>query len=81
MRDEAMVQRLSRAYMRSSIVEQLGLGLALVVLLLATGCLEEEGISLESTAVAAPNNFATNNLPTAQPAPTSTRDDQAPDLE
>src|ERR1043166_8829133 len=81
MRDEAMVQRLSRACMRSSIVEQLGLGLALVALPLAIGCLDEEGLSLESTAAAAPSNFETNDLQTAQSAPASTPEDQAPDLE
>ena len=59
MRDEAMVQRLSRAYMRSSIVEQLGLGLALMALPLATGCLDEGGLSLESTAAAAPSSCET----------------------
>ena len=81
MRDEAMVQRLSRAYMRSSIVEQLGLGLALVVLPLATGCLDEDGLSLESTAAAAPGNFETNSLETSQPAQVAASEDQLPDLE
>src|SRR5689334_8984781 len=81
MRDEAMVQRLSRADMKSSIVEQLSLGLALVILPMATGCFDEEGISLESTAAAAPSNFETNDLQTAQPPPAATSEDEAPGLE
>src|SRR5437660_1966330 len=76
-----MVQRLSRACMRSSIVEQLGLGLALVALPLATGCLDEVGLSLESTAAAAPSNFKTNYDQTAQPALEAAPEDQPPDLE
>src|SRR5437870_3303406 len=81
MRDEAMVQRLSRAYMRSSIVEQLGLGLALVALPFATGCLDEGGLSLESTAAAAPSSFESNSLQTVQSTPAAPAGDQTPDLE
>ena len=81
MRDEAMVQRLSRAYMRSSIVEQLGLGLALMALPLATGCLDEGGLSLESTAAAAPSSFESNSLQTVQSTPAAPAGDQTPDLE
>ena len=62
-------------------MKQLGLGLALVTLPLATGCLDEDGLSLESTAAAAPGNFESNSLETPQPAQAPASEDQTLDVE
>ncbi len=80
MSDDAICHRHSQALMKVNILQNLGLGLALAALPLVGGCSPQGGISLETTAAAAPVNDL-NYVETAQPIAAVASGEQTPEAD